>query len=465
MPVGKCKDSASRTKTTIGGLMKKRTYEIGQSTLTLEFGDLTTSNAEVLVSSDDSYVTMGGGVSAAILRAGGDAIMIDAAKKVPARLGDVVVTSAGSLQARHIFHAITISDEKLEPKEVISRATRRCLELLVSLDLRSIAFPAIGAGVAGFSYEDVAVRMAEVMVEFLGSSQRPIDATIYLYDRFGMMQPIDYVSFFEEFATRATGLVPVTRDVSKRNERGSGGGGHTRTKSTKQERRKKLLHQLVELDRERQLLETRLAEFEGALSKTEIRKVERQLKEVHQKRVEVLSEVKPTRGSRSVSVFVSYSHADEKLRKDLGKHLSVLERQGLISTWHDRMIAAGTEWEGIIDRRLEDSRVILLLVSADFIDSKYCYDVEMKRALERHEKREALVIPVMLRPVALKGTPFAKIQSLPKDARPVTDWPNLDSAFVDITEGLRNALQDLATGPPSKASRPTAAATRMTRRG
>ena len=111
------------------------------------------------------------------------------------------------------------------------------------------------------------------------------------------------------------------------------------------------------------------------------------------------------------------------------------------------MIAAGTEWGDQIDSRLESSRVILLLVSSDFVHSQYCYDVEMKRALDRHEKREALVIPVILRPVVLKGTPFAKLQALPKDARPATDWPSLDAAFVDVTEGLRDALVALGAAP------------------
>jgi hypothetical protein len=155
--------------------------------------------------------------------------------------------------------------------------------------------------------------------------------------------------------------------------------------------------------------------------------------------------VKPTAASQPVSVFISYAHADERLRKKLGKHLSVLERQGLISTWHDRMIMAGTEWEGLIDSHLDESRVILLLISSDFVDSKYCYDVEMKRALERHERGDALVIPVILRPVSMSGTVFAKLQVLPKDARAATDWPKLDSAFVDITEGVKTALRNLDT--------------------
>lgn len=426
--------------------MKKRTYPIGHSTLTLEFGDLTTSSADVLVSSDDSYLSMGGGVSAAILRAAGESIMRDAAKKVPARLGDVIVTSAGALRAKHVFHAITIGDGSLTPQQVVAQSTRRCVELLQTLGLRSIAFPAIGAGVAGFAYQDVAVQMAEVIVEALKDNPQSIDVTIFLYDRFRAMQPMDYIDFFENFAVRTSALGPplktVTRPrVADRRRTARPGRG-----TPKQEKRRRLIEKLGDLDRERQQLEAQLAEYKDTLTKREVTRVERRLREVHQERVGVLTEVKAPPSSQRIAVFVSYAHADEKLRKELGKHLRVLERQGLITTWHDRMIGAGAEWAGTIDAGLDQSRVILLLISSDFIDSKYCYDIEMARALERHERREALVIPVILRPVVLKGSPFAKLQALPKDARPLTEWPSMDAGCVDVVEGLRDALLALSGG-------------------
>lgn len=90
-------------------------------------------------------------------------------------------------------------------------------------------------------------------------------------------------------------------------------------------------------------------------------------------------------------VFFSYSHKDEALRDRLEVHLTMLKREGIIETWHDRRITAGDEFAGVIDARLESADLILLLVSADFLNSNYCFDVEMKRALERHAqaKRES----------------------------------------------------------------------------
>src|ERR1044072_3167831 len=186
----------------------KRTYQFGKSFLTLEFGDITTSKAQVLVSSDDYYLSMGGGVSRSLLKAGGNAIALDAAKKVPASLGDVIVTTAGTLPAQYIFHAVTIGPDSvtMSPQEIVKQMTRRCMQMLDTLQLCSIAFPAIGAGVADFSYEDVASQMSEVIADDLLKRQTPIEVTIYLFDRFGEMKELDFIRFFEEFAARVPRL-------------------------------------------------------------------------------------------------------------------------------------------------------------------------------------------------------------------------------------------------------------------
>jgi hypothetical protein len=147
--------------------------------------------------------------------------------------------------------------------------------------------------------------------------------------------------------------------------------------------------------------------------------------------------------SGPMTVFYSYSHKDEALRERLETHLKLLKRQGIIQDWHDRRISAGTEWEGQIDQYLESAHIILLLISADFLASDYCYDKEMQRALARHEAGEARVIPIILRSVDLAGAPFGKLQALPKDAKPVDTWPNQDAAFTDVAQGVRRVALEL----------------------
>ena len=136
-------------------------------------------------------------------------------------------------------------------------------------------------------------------------------------------------------------------------------------------------------------------------------------------------------------VFISYSHRDEKLREDLGTHLSTLQWQGVIHSWHDRRITAGSEWAGAIDASLNTADIILLLISANFLASDYCNDIELKRALERHERGEARVIPIILKPSDWATTSLGGLQALPTNAKAVTTWSNRDQAFLEITQGIR----------------------------
>lgn len=157
------------------------------------------------------------------------------------------------------------------------------------------------------------------------------------------------------------------------------------------------------------------------------------------------------------SLFFSYSHKDETLRDELEVHLAMLERKGIIETWHDRRILAGDAIHGAIDDKLESADVILLLVSPDFLASEYCYDREFKRALERHHEGTARVIPVILRPCDWKSSPLADVVAVPRDGKPVTKWPDRDEAFLDVVQQIRDALpkSKRPAQPPSAATPPT----------
>lgn len=143
------------------------------------------------------------------------------------------------------------------------------------------------------------------------------------------------------------------------------------------------------------------------------------------------------------TLFFSYSHVDEDLRDQLEIHLSALKRQGLINSWHDRRITTGSEFAGQIDQHLDAADVILLLVSPNFIASDYCYDLEMTRAMEKQRNRETRVIPVILRPCDWHDLPFGKLQAVPKDGKPISTWPNIDEAFLDVVKAVKTALQEM----------------------
>ena len=146
---------------------------------------------------------------------------------------------------------------------------------------------------------------------------------------------------------------------------------------------------------------------------------------------------------RAVRLFYSYSHKDERFRNELETHLKLLQRQRLLETWHDRKIEAGDDWKKSIDDNLKRADIILLLVSADFIASDYCYEVEMKTALGRHDNGEARVVPVIVRTVNLKNTPIARLQALPKDAKPVSLWRDRDSAWRNVAERIESLAEEI----------------------
>ncbi len=151
-----------------------------------------------------------------------------------------------------------------------------------------------------------------------------------------------------------------------------------------------------------------------------------------------------------IKVFISYSHKDEDLRDELGAHLKPLQRQDLIETWYDRAIGPGEEWKVKIDENLEGADIILLLVSAHFMDSDYSYEKELKRALERHEDNEARLIPIIVSDVIWEGSPFAKLQVLPRDGKAVERWENRNEAWRNVVEGIKKAANELSAKQSSR---------------
>lgn len=151
-----------------------------------------------------------------------------------------------------------------------------------------------------------------------------------------------------------------------------------------------------------------------------------------------------------VEIFLCYAHEDSTYVRKLKKHLTPLQRENLISVWHDVNISPGAEWEREINTHLNTAGIILLLISPDFMASDYCFSVEMQRAMERHERGEARVIPIFLRPTDWKGAPFGKLHALPTDAKPITDpsWVTQDKALSTVVEKVRKVIEDLFIHSP-----------------
>jgi hypothetical protein len=145
----------------------------------------------------------------------------------------------------------------------------------------------------------------------------------------------------------------------------------------------------------------------------------------------------------AVEIFFSYAREDEALMDQIRHQLVLFEREGIIVKWYDRKIQAGEEWGQKISWQLSVAKIILLLFSPDFLASRYCYSVEMAEALKRHEKGEAVVIPIILRHCLWQETPIGKLQALPKDGKPITKWSNRDEATMDVAAGIIKVVREL----------------------
>ena len=142
-------------------------------------------------------------------------------------------------------------------------------------------------------------------------------------------------------------------------------------------------------------------------------------------------------------IFISYAHEDEELKKELDKYLKVLKRSSKIQAWNDRELVAGQEWDQEIMSALNKANIILLLISIDFNSSDFIWDKELASAMKRHEEGAAHVVPVILRKCDWSKMPYAKLQALPRNAKPVTEYLNRDEAFTEIAIGIESLVDHI----------------------
>jgi hypothetical protein len=152
---------------------------------------------------------------------------------------------------------------------------------------------------------------------------------------------------------------------------------------------------------------------------------------------------RPPAAGRPIEIFFSYAHEDEDLMDEVRRQLVVHERNGRILKWHDRKILAGADWRFQIDDRLNRANIVLIFLSPHYIDSKFCYEIEGQAALQRHAAGEAVAIPIILRPCPWQHSPYASIQALPRDGRPVSRWDDRDEASLEVADGVMAVVDDL----------------------
>lgn len=207
---------------------QEKNYHINNSNIKIGFGNILDSKAEVIVNSSGSKMTMSGGLTKTIRDAGGDVIREDAQTKLPVNVGDAVVTTAGRLRQKYVFHCITIdksADHSNTPEGIseddihqyiIGHSINKCFQLMQAMGLKSIAFPSIGAGAAGIPFVKVAEIMAESIGRNLRKTNKSFNVELYLFDRYSMMERWDFLPMFEQFSAQEAIAKMMNKQSSER---------------------------------------------------------------------------------------------------------------------------------------------------------------------------------------------------------------------------------------------------------
>jgi hypothetical protein len=149
---------------------------------------------------------------------------------------------------------------------------------------------------------------------------------------------------------------------------------------------------------------------------------------------------------RPVNIFVSYAREDERFLLQLRRALVLMRREKLINVWYDGKVWPGSEISNCIFERMLAADVFLPLLSPDFMESDFCYRQEMQIAIDRHKNGESIVVPIVIRPIEWETSPLGGLHALPRDAKPITRWPNRDLAWEDVARRLRRLVTAMTNG-------------------
>lgn len=141
-----------------------------------------------------------------------------------------------------------------------------------------------------------------------------------------------------------------------------------------------------------------------------------------------------------MNAFISYSHKDEVFLDKLLTHLATLRRDGSIIEWTDEDIRAGSDLNNEISKALKDAGLFIALVSPDYLASNYCYNKEFEYAINRQEEGSLVIVPIIVEDCDWHSTPFGKVKALPKDGKPIANWSNQNTAYLNIIQELRKLI-------------------------
>jgi hypothetical protein len=147
---------------------------------------------------------------------------------------------------------------------------------------------------------------------------------------------------------------------------------------------------------------------------------------------------------QKVNIFISYSHVDVGYKDQLQRFMSPLLRHGKLSYWGDEKIMLGSEWDPEIRKAFEESHIILMLISSDFLYSKYIMENEVQWAKKKHQRNEAIIFPIYVRTCYLgENEDITRFQGAPSPDNPISSYEDKDAAYTLVVSRIAERLKDL----------------------
>lgn len=147
--------------------------------------------------------------------------------------------------------------------------------------------------------------------------------------------------------------------------------------------------------------------------------------------------------NKPVKIFISYAKKDQLYKEELMEFLAPMRQQKLVEIWHNENIQAGEIWERVIEKELKAAQIIIFLVSPSLLNSNDIYERELKPALQRSDRQEVVILPVLIRPTDIYGTPLGKFQMIPRKFQSVSSWKDRDMAWQEVTQSLKTIAESI----------------------
>ena len=142
-----------------------------------------------------------------------------------------------------------------------------------------------------------------------------------------------------------------------------------------------------------------------------------------------------------LKIFISYSHKDMKYQKVLFTHLKSLELTHNIDVWYDGKILPGDKIDSTVLKHLNNSDIVLLLVSPNFLSSMYCMEIELEKAIERCDEGKCIVIPVILSESIIDDSlTFSRLLRVPEDGKPIQKFKPQSNGYVNAVAIIKHMI-------------------------